>query len=118
MRDLSYLPRANRRGDRVGTDYEDDGVRFTDETQQLAPPVLKLRQIARVDLRCQATGFERSHNLLRKGDIFARVGNKDFEFLFLSRAALSHPRSPRHGVHSLSYLAMTMLRPASGQPAA
>jgi hypothetical protein len=46
---LLYLPRANRRRDRVWADNENDCICFPDKAQQLASPVLKFWKITSVN---------------------------------------------------------------------
>src|SRR5262249_39555770 len=69
---------------------EDDGIGLADEAQQLAPPVLKLGQVAGVDLRRQSPRLQRLDQPLGERKVTARIGDEDFDAVVGLGSRLGH----------------------------
>ncbi len=69
---------ANLRGDRVGTEREDDGVGLADQALDALPPILEGVDFGAIDQRLEAAGLKRRFEPIDESQILARIRDEDF----------------------------------------
>jgi hypothetical protein len=91
------LLQRNRVGPhRVGTEHEHNRIRSPDQVLDALPPLLEGVDVGAVDERFEAARLQGSLDLVREGEVLARIGDEDFCLRLL--AAFLFSRIGGHGV--------------------